>query len=125
MSARKFRHDKRIYLGALKYLPHAVYKLLENVPVPWQQIRNCRTVYHASGAQSYISKGIHRQGVGSFCKEFLCFNTMPCRHMPFLAHFRGAITFCAESQKVIEPVFLAQWGNYTMLYYIILCYAIL
>lgn len=28
MTARKFRHDKRIYLGALKYLPHAVYKLL-------------------------------------------------------------------------------------------------
>mmetsp|Transcript_33282 Transcript_33282/g.109108 ORF Transcript_33282/g.109108 Transcript_33282/m.109108 type:complete len:2380 (-) Transcript_33282:160-7299(-) len=71
MSARKFRHDKRIYLGALKYLPHAVYKLLENVPVPWQQIRNCRTVYHCS----------------------------------------GAITFCAESQKVIEPVYLAQWGT--------------
>ena len=31
MTARKFRHDKRIYLGALKYLPHAVYKLL----APW------------------------------------------------------------------------------------------
>ena len=31
MTARKFRHDKRIYLGALKYLPHAVYKLLD----PW------------------------------------------------------------------------------------------
>eukprot|EP00913_Durusdinium_trenchii_P031816 g29795.t1 len=71
MTARKFRHDKRIYLGALKYLPHAVYKLLENTPVPWQQIRNCRTVYHCS----------------------------------------GAITFCAELQKVIEPVFLAQWGT--------------
>merc|ERR1719440_2700616 len=35
MSARKFRHDKRIYLGALKYLPHAVYKLLENIPLQW------------------------------------------------------------------------------------------
>merc|ERR1719158_822471 len=71
MSARKFRHDKRIYLGALKYLPHAVYKLLENVPVPWQQLRNCQTVYHCS----------------------------------------GAITFCAECQKVVEPVYLAQWGT--------------
>jgi len=71
MSARKFRHDKRIYLGALKYLPHAVYKLLENIPLPWQQIKNCKTVYHCS----------------------------------------GAITFCTEIQKVIEPVFLAQWGT--------------
>jgi hypothetical protein len=22
MSSRKFRHDKRVYLGALKYIPH-------------------------------------------------------------------------------------------------------
>lgn len=29
MSSKKFRHDKRVYLGALKYVPHAVYKLLE------------------------------------------------------------------------------------------------
>ncbi len=33
MSSRKFRHDKRVYLGALKYIPHAVYKLLENMPM--------------------------------------------------------------------------------------------
>jgi len=38
MSSRKFRHDKRVYLGALKYIPHAVYKLLENMPMPWQQV---------------------------------------------------------------------------------------
>ena len=23
-----------------------------------------------------------------FCKELLCFNTMPCRHMPLLVHLR-------------------------------------
>jgi pre-mRNA-processing factor 8 len=33
MSHRKFRHDKRVYLGALKYMPHAVMKLLENIPM--------------------------------------------------------------------------------------------
>jgi hypothetical protein len=38
MSSRKFRHDKRVYLGALKYVPHAVYKLLENMPMPWEQV---------------------------------------------------------------------------------------
>jgi pre-mRNA-processing factor 8 len=35
MTNRKFRHDKRVYLGALKYMPHAVLKLLENMPMPW------------------------------------------------------------------------------------------
>ncbi|EFJ42292.1 hypothetical protein VOLCADRAFT_97684, partial [Volvox carteri f. nagariensis] len=37
MSSRKFRHDKRVYLGALKFVPHAVFKLLENMPMPWEQ----------------------------------------------------------------------------------------
>ena len=43
MSSRKFRHDKRVYLGALKFVPHAVYKLLENMPMPWQQASSHRT----------------------------------------------------------------------------------
>jgi hypothetical protein len=33
MSSRKFRRDKRVYLGALKYVPHAIFKLLENMPM--------------------------------------------------------------------------------------------
>jgi len=28
MSVKKYRHDKRVYLGSLKYIPHAIYKLL-------------------------------------------------------------------------------------------------
>ncbi|CAF3974879.1 unnamed protein product, partial [Adineta steineri] len=36
MTNRKFRHDKRVYLGSLKYMPHAIYKLLENMPMPWE-----------------------------------------------------------------------------------------
>ena len=36
MSNRKFRTDKRVHLGALKYVPHAVMKLLENIPCPWE-----------------------------------------------------------------------------------------
>lgn len=39
MTSRKYRTDKRVYLGALKFVPHAVYKLLENMPMPWEQVR--------------------------------------------------------------------------------------
>ena len=39
MSSRKYRHDKRVYLGALKYMPHALLKLLENMPMPWEQVQ--------------------------------------------------------------------------------------
>ena len=34
MSNRKFPNDKHVHLGALKYVPHAVMKLLENIPYP-------------------------------------------------------------------------------------------
>eukprot|EP00286_Rhodomonas_abbreviata_P014338 CAMPEP_0181321322 /NCGR_PEP_ID=MMETSP1101-20121128/18616_1 /TAXON_ID=46948 /ORGANISM="Rhodomonas abbreviata, Strain Caron Lab Isolate" /LENGTH=2399 /DNA_ID=CAMNT_0023429127 /DNA_START=170 /DNA_END=7369 /DNA_ORIENTATION=+ len=71
MTSKKFRHDKRVYLGALKYVPHAVLKLLENMPMPWEQVRNVNVLYHLT----------------------------------------GAITFVNEIPKVIEPVFVAQWGT--------------
>ena len=50
MTNRKFRHDKRVYLGALKYMPHAVLKLLENMPMPWEQIRDVKVLYHITGS---------------------------------------------------------------------------
>lgn len=71
MTSRRFRRDKRIYLGALKYMPHALMKLIENMPMPWEQVRDVRALYHVA----------------------------------------GAITFVNEIPRVIEPVFLAQWGT--------------
>ncbi|KAF9160173.1 Pre-mRNA-processing-splicing factor 8 [Actinomortierella ambigua] len=71
MSSKKFRHDKRIYLGALKYVPHSVLKLLENMPMPWEQVRE----------------------------------------VPVLYHITGAISFVNEIPRVIEPVYMAQWGS--------------
>lgn len=56
MSNRKFRHDKRVYLGALKYIPHAVLKLLENMPMPWEQIRYVPVLYHVSGAITFVNE---------------------------------------------------------------------
>ncbi|KAH8098773.1 U5 snRNA binding protein [Aureococcus anophagefferens] len=56
MSSKKFKHDKRVYLGALKYVPHAVYKLLENLPMPWEQVRNVSVLYHVTGAISFVNE---------------------------------------------------------------------
>ena len=49
MSSKKYQNDKRIYLGALKYVPHGVLKLLENMPMPWEQVRDVRVLYHITG----------------------------------------------------------------------------
>ncbi|KAI8905046.1 PRP8 pre-mRNA processing factor 8 [Gorgonomyces haynaldii] len=71
MSTQRYRQDKRIYLGALKYVPHAVLKLLENIPMPWEQVREVSALYHVT----------------------------------------GAITFVNEVPRVIEPLYIAQWGS--------------
>ncbi|CAD6590930.1 MAG: pre-mRNA-splicing factor 8, partial [Tremellales sp. Tagirdzhanova-0007] len=56
MSNRKFRNDKRVHLGALKYVPHAVMKLLENIPCPWEQVREVPVLYHISGAITFVNQ---------------------------------------------------------------------
>merc|ERR1719502_2112438 len=56
MSSKKFRHDKRVYLGALKFVPHAVLKLLENMPMPWEQVRQCKILYHITGAITFVNE---------------------------------------------------------------------
>ena len=42
--------------GALKYIPHAVLKLLENMPMPWEQIRDVSVLYHITGAISFVNE---------------------------------------------------------------------
>jgi hypothetical protein len=56
MSSKKFRHDKRVYLGALKYIPHAIFKLLENMPMPWEQVRMVDVLYHVTGAITFVNE---------------------------------------------------------------------
>lgn len=56
LSGRKFKKDKRIYLGAMKYLPHAVFKLLENMPMPWEEVKYVKCVYHETGALTIIDE---------------------------------------------------------------------
>ena len=56
MSSKKYRQDKRVYLGALKYIPHAVFKLLENMPMPWEQVREVKVLYHITGAITFVDE---------------------------------------------------------------------
>jgi len=71
MSSKRYASDKRIYLGALKYVPHSVFKLLENMPMPWENERSVSILYHVTGAISFVN----------------------------------------EVPKVIEPVYIANWGS--------------
>ena len=42
--------------SALKYMPHAVLKLLENMPMPWEQIRDVKALYHITGAITFVNE---------------------------------------------------------------------
>jgi len=62
VTSNKFKCDKRITLGALKYLPHSVYKLLENIPMPWCASEIVHIQFHLSGSISLVedvSRVIH------------------------------------------------------------------
>ena len=42
--------------SALKYMPHAILKLLENMPMPWEQIRDVKVLYHITGAITFVDE---------------------------------------------------------------------
>ena len=37
-------------------MPHAVLKLLENMPMPWEQIRDVKVLYHTTGAITFVNE---------------------------------------------------------------------
>eukprot|EP00127_Corallochytrium_limacisporum_P002632 Clim_evm68s134 gene=Clim_evmTU68s134 len=55
-TSSKFSSDKRAYLGALKYMPHALLKLLENMPMPWESKRRVDVLYHTTGAITFVNE---------------------------------------------------------------------
>ncbi|SMN20752.1 similar to Saccharomyces cerevisiae YHR165C PRP8 Component of the U4/U6-U5 snRNP complex, involved in the second catalytic step of splicing [Maudiozyma saulgeensis] len=56
MTSKRFDSDKRAFLGALKYLPHAVLKLVENMPQPWEEVKEVKVLYHVSGAITFVNE---------------------------------------------------------------------
>ncbi|SCW03879.1 LAFE_0H01046g1_1 [Lachancea fermentati] len=56
MSSKRFISDKRAFLGALKYMPHAVLKLIENMPQPWEQVKEVKVLYHSTGAITFVNE---------------------------------------------------------------------
>ncbi|KAH3899328.1 probable Pre-mRNA-splicing factor 8 [Saccharomycodes ludwigii] len=56
MSGKRFNNDKTIHLAALKYMPHAVLKLLENMPQPWENQKEVRVLYHITGAITFVNE---------------------------------------------------------------------
>lgn len=56
LSSKFFDKEKHAMLGALKYMPHAILKLLENIPQPWETEKEVKILYHTSGAISFVNE---------------------------------------------------------------------
>ncbi|CAK9437442.1 uncharacterized protein LODBEIA_P18200 [Lodderomyces beijingensis] len=56
MASQKVTKDKRSHLGSLKYLPHALFKLLENIPQPWEPSKEVKVLYHKTGAITFVDE---------------------------------------------------------------------
>ena len=37
-------------------MPYAMLKLLENLPMPWEQIRDVQVLYHITGAITFVNE---------------------------------------------------------------------
>ena len=55
MTNKRFKNEKRVFLGALRFVPHAALKLLENLPMPWEQVRYVPVLYHITGAITFVN----------------------------------------------------------------------
>ena len=55
MSDPKYRDQRRLFVGAMRYIPHALFKLFENMPAPWEAARQVDVVYHVAGALTIVS----------------------------------------------------------------------
>lgn len=56
LSSSVFNKEKKAMLGALKYMPHALLKLLENIPQPWESSKEVKVLYHTGGAITFVNE---------------------------------------------------------------------
>lgn len=56
VDGRRSAGDADKTLGALRYVPHAIMKLLENMPMPWEAARHVDVLYHVSGALTVVTE---------------------------------------------------------------------
>ncbi|EAN99773.1 PRP8 protein homologue, putative [Trypanosoma cruzi] len=54
LSGKSFGTERKLCVALLKYMPLALYKLLENMPMPWEETRYVNVVYHMGGVLTLV-----------------------------------------------------------------------
>lgn len=55
LSGRRFKSERKLCVGLLPYMPLALYKLLECMPMPWEEARYVHVVYHIHGLLTLVA----------------------------------------------------------------------
>ena len=67
---------------ALKYVPHAMWKFLENLPIPWEPIRDVQVLYHITRVCKRDPTYILLSGSKVLCHVILHGNTRALKYVP-------------------------------------------
>lgn len=54
LGGKRFKSERKLCVGMLSYVPLALYKLLENMPMPWEEARYVDVVYHVGGVLTIV-----------------------------------------------------------------------
>ncbi|CBH14584.1 PRP8 protein homologue [Trypanosoma brucei gambiense DAL972] len=54
LSGKRFNAERKLCVALLRYMPLALYKLLENMPMPWEEARYVNVVYHMRGVLTLV-----------------------------------------------------------------------
>lgn len=54
LSGPRFKSERKLAVGLLQYIPLALYKLLENMPMPWEEAKYVDVIYHVGGVLSIV-----------------------------------------------------------------------
>lgn len=57
------------FMGAMKYMPHALHNLLRAMPMPWEAVRYVDVLYHVSGLITFVTEK-RREGVEEYRRRW-------------------------------------------------------
>ncbi|EPY18766.1 hypothetical protein STCU_09785 [Strigomonas culicis] len=54
LNGKRLKSERKLCVGMLQYMPLALYKLLEAMPMPWEETRYVDVVYHVGGVLTLV-----------------------------------------------------------------------
>eukprot|EP00835_Amoeboradix_gromovi_P001880 NODE_96_length_21330_cov_0.419858.p1 type:complete len:2207 gc:universal NODE_96_length_21330_cov_0.419858:801-7421(+) len=100
MKDKKFASEQTAYLQALKYMPHAIMKLWETIPMPWENQKQVKAIYHVNGALTMVNE-IHKVAPPVFMAQWGCMWVAMRREKRDRKHFKRIRFPCFDDEEPI------------------------